>query len=109
MAIALQEGIVSNCSDRLSLSQFFEVLKIAQEKYGLKPKEKPLDEPKGWALSISITKMAERYGLMNCPQCNNPFKFIESHGFFGCDVCRYRGGLKKFAELIATHKSEVKN
>lgn len=34
-AIGLNEGIITNCSDYLSKDQFIEVLKIAQDKYGL--------------------------------------------------------------------------
>lgn len=35
-AIGLNEGIISNCSDKLTRDQFIEVLKVAQNKYGLK-------------------------------------------------------------------------
>ena len=38
--IALNHGIISDCTTRLSKEQFFEVLKIAKEKYGLKNKPK---------------------------------------------------------------------
>jgi len=38
-AIALNEGIIQNCDDKLSMEQFLEVLKIAQDKHNLpKPK-----------------------------------------------------------------------
>ena len=40
-AIALNERIVSNCSDKLTKEDFFKVLDIAREKYGLKKYEKP--------------------------------------------------------------------
>lgn len=104
-AIGLNEGIISECQDRLDLSQFFEVLEIAREKYGLKTQElKPKTEPRGWALSISITRMAERHNYKKCHKCQTPFKFIESHGFYECPTCNIRGGLKKFAELIAEVK-----
>jgi len=71
----------------------------------LKKRElEPNGEPRGWALSLSISKLAEKHNLINCPQCNEPFKFIESHGFYKCNKCRYQGGLKKFAKLILKEK-----
>lgn len=39
-AIALENGIISSCDNKLTKEQFLEVLKIAQDKYGLKPLEK---------------------------------------------------------------------
>ena len=43
-AIGLNEGIISNCDDKLSTNQFLQVLKIAQEKHGLKKFEpKPIE------------------------------------------------------------------
>jgi P4 family phage/plasmid primase-like protien len=39
-AIALNHGITRSCSDKLSSEQFKEVLKLAQEHYGLKIKQK---------------------------------------------------------------------
>jgi hypothetical protein len=59
-----------------------------------------LQEPRGWALSISISRMAQRYNLTNCPKCNNTFSFKDSHGLFYCKACKYGGGLKKFSQLI---------
>lgn len=85
-------------ADFAGLSQEF---KKSKEDYF----NKNLGEPRGWALSISINRMAERYDIKNCPQCNLPFKFTEKYGFYECETCRYRGGLKKFAELIAGVKS----
>lgn len=38
-AIALNRGIISQCDEKLNSEQFKEVLKIAQEMYGLKPKK----------------------------------------------------------------------
>ena len=104
--IAVQEGIIgcgqagSNC---FTAEQGRQVIQVAREKYGLKAPEKQMDltwQPKGWALSINITKMALKYGLVNCPNCYNQFRFTDSHGLFYCQTCKYGGGLKKFAELI---------
>jgi len=106
-AIGLQEGILKTCSDRLSPDQFIEVLKIAQEKYGLEKREQILSEPKGWALSISISKMADRHNMQECPKCLLNFKFKDSHGLFYCDHCKYGGGLKQFAKLIAEQQQAV--
>lgn len=39
-AIALNEGIISSCDDYLDKEQFLEVLKVAQDKYGLKKPDK---------------------------------------------------------------------
>jgi hypothetical protein len=64
-------------------------------------------EPKGWARSISIKKMAERYGLLECPTCNNPFEFVDNLGWWKCNSCKTYGGLKKFSLLIAQNKLEV--
>lgn len=69
---------------------------------GSLPQTKIEYEPQGWALSISISKMARRYGFINCPQCNNAFSFRDSHGFFYCKSCKYGGSIKKFAEFIQT-------
>lgn len=103
-AIAISEGI-KHCSDIgkgcLTNSEAKQIIEIAKEKYGLRQtKIKRLPEPRGWALSISITRMAQRYNLTNCHQCNQPFKFIEAQGFFECQTCKYRGGLKKFVEQV---------
>jgi len=58
-AIGLTEGIILNCSDKLSRSQFLEVLKIAQDKYGLeKPKMKESSKIEGGIMELQ-TKVFE--------------------------------------------------
>lgn len=57
-------------------------------------------EPKGWAKSISITKMAKRYNFEKCHLCSNPFTFRDSIGTYSCQFCGVSGGLKQFASLI---------
>lgn len=59
-----------------------------------------LKVPMGWANSINIKRMAERHGLLNCPNCKIPFGFNEKLGFYRCSSCGIYGGLKRFAELI---------
>jgi len=39
-AISMNEGITKSCNEKLTKEQFLKVVKIAQEKYGLKKKEK---------------------------------------------------------------------
>lgn len=108
--IGVMESII-DCYDAgancYSQNQAREVIKVAREKYGLsipEPKYKDLGEVKGWANSVSIIKLSKKHNLENCPKCNNPFKFQDSHGMYYCKTCKYGGGLKKFAELITTIK-----
>jgi hypothetical protein len=62
-------------------------------------------EPKGWALSINIRRMAERYDLLNCPECDTLLLFNERMGFFKCKSCKeIYGGLKRFAVLCHNKK-----
>lgn len=104
-AIAISEGIKS-CSEIgrgcLDVSEAKKVIQIARDKYGLKSPEKQTDlgDPQGWALSVSISSMAQRYNLLTCPTCKTLFQFKDSHGLFYCKTCKQGGGLKKFAELI---------
>jgi len=64
-------------------------------------------EPKGWACSISITRMAKKYNLENCPACSNPLTFTEKVGRYSCDNCKLvTGGLKQFAGLILQSKAK---
>jgi predicted RNA-binding Zn-ribbon protein involved in translation (DUF1610 family) len=65
-------------------------------------------KPQGWALSINIKKMAERYNLFNCPNCQTPFSFNESLGFYKCSNCGSYGGLKRFA-LLCFGQQGIKN
>jgi len=60
-------------------------------------------EPKGWACSINIKKLAERHNFTKCHICNNNFSFNEKLGFYRCNTCKYQGGLKKFVEFIAKY------
>jgi hypothetical protein len=61
-------------------------------------------EPRGWACSININKLAERHSFTKCHVCNNDFEFNEKLGFYRCNTCKYQGGLKKFVELIVNQK-----
>lgn len=103
--IAVMEGIL-DCSDVgascYTKKQAIEVIKIAREKYGLTTptKQKDLGEVRGWANSVSITKLAKKHNFENCQICDKPFKFKDSHGMYYCEYCKFGGGLKKFAELI---------
>lgn len=66
-----------------------------------------LGEPRGWALSISILRMAQRHNLTNCPKCKQPFEFKDTHGLFRCLNCKILGGLKQFAQLIDSSKEII--
>jgi len=111
-AIAVMEGLIdcSESSSMLSDDIRKEVARIAREKYGYKPKEQEINfddrEPVGWAKSISILKMAQRYNLTNCPKCNSEFKFVDKLGWFNCPNKCFKGGLKKFSLLCARKKME---
>ncbi len=104
--IAVMEGIVQ-CGDAgakcFTEEQGREVIKIAREKYGLKTpnKKKDLGEVKGWAKSISIVRLANKYKFVNCHICGTPFEFQDSHGMYYCNSCKFGGGLRKFADLIS--------
>jgi hypothetical protein len=109
--IAVMEGII-DCSQAgrgcLSGSKGSEVIKVAREKYGLKsPEIQTEKKPVGWALSINIKKMAEKNNLLNCPFCSVPFEFNENLGFFKCNACGIRGGLKVFAGLCLKQKRRI--
>ena len=111
--IAVMEGII-DCSESgrgcLSGNKGSEVIKVAREKYGLKTPEIQTEfKPMGWALSINIKRMAEKYNLLNCPFCNVPFEFNEKLGFFKCNDCGIRGGLKVFAKLCLKQKRRIEN
>jgi hypothetical protein len=63
-------------------------------------------EPRGWACSISIVKMAEKHNLESCHICHSPFIFNDKLGWFKCSKCSdVKGGLKEFARLIGLIKS----
>lgn len=64
-------------------------------------------EPKGWANSINIKRMAERYNFLNCWFCGKPIEFNERLGWYFCS-CGNKGGLVRFAEKIQQlNKQEV--
>lgn len=80
------------------------------DKFGIKApiKSKPMKihsgsmpflRPMGWALSINIKRMAERRGLLNCPQCDITFNFNEYLGRFSCSKCKLKGGIKDLLKL----------
>lgn len=107
--IGVMEGII-DCSQAgpscYTPEQARQVIQIAREKYGLKAPELQASlEPQGWALSINISKMAERNGLTNCPNCRGPLTFNDKVGFYNCSSCKLFGGLKKFAALIAAKEA----
>lgn len=110
LAIAVKHGII-NCSqaqgkNSLSKSQAQEVVEIAKKYYGLKEATSIIQnfQPMGWACSINIRKMAERFNLLNCPSCNIPFQFKEDLGFYKCSSCKQYGGLKRFALMCYQNK-----
>lgn len=57
-AIALNKNIIRNCSDKLSTSQFFEVLEIARNEHGLKRPE-PRNEPTPLIIDIERNNRPE--------------------------------------------------
>ena len=112
LAIAVKHNII-NCSqaqgeNSLTKAQADKVVEIAQQHYGLKKAELIIQEPRGWALSINIKRMATRFNLLNCLECNVPFLFKEDLGFYKCKSCGAYGGLKKFA-LLCYQYGGVKN
>jgi hypothetical protein len=64
-------------------------------------------EPRGWANSISIVKMAKNHSYENCHVCDSQFEFNDKIGWFKCDKCNIKGGLTKFATLI-TYSAKTK-
>jgi len=113
--IAVMEGI-KECSEVgakcFTPEEGSKVIQIAREKYGLNTPEYRLEDlgkVRGWANSVSIIKLAEKYNFTSCHICGNPFKFQDSHGMFYCKTCKYGGGLTKFAKLISKNKSINKN
>ena len=108
--IAVMEGII-DCSEAgkgcLAGDKGSQVIKIAREKYGLKAPELN-QEPQGWALSVNIKKLAERYDFINCLKCNQPFYFNELLGQFKCKTCGDFGGLKLFADMIINNYNKTK-
>ncbi len=107
--IGVMEGIIE-CGDAgkncFSVEQGQEVIKVAREKYGLTIPEQDLGPVQGWANSVSITQLAKKKKMESCPVCNSAFRFEESHGLYYCDMCKYGGGLYKFALLVAKVKAD---
>lgn len=59
-AIALEEGIIRSCSDTLDKHSFIEVLRIAEEKYGLasrRPNQSAEDKPAVESKPIPLTRL----------------------------------------------------
>lgn len=102
--IAVVEGII-DCANVgpscFTAEQGRQIIEVARKKYGLKVPEyqEKIREPKGWALSIDIKRMAERHHLTQCPKCSSKFLFNDA-GQFYCKACKYGGGLKKFSQLL---------
>lgn len=107
--IAVMEGIV-DCSQVgpscYSTEQAQEVIKVARDKYGLTVPEQDLGEVRGWAKSVTISKLANKRNFNNCPTCKKPWNFQDSHGLFYCDECKYGGGLPKFVYMINEARKE---
>jgi hypothetical protein len=64
-------------------------------------------EPKGWACSISIVQMSEKYNIKDCPLCSKPLNFIDKLGWWSCSGCGLKGGLKDFAAMVIKRKAEA--
>jgi len=79
-----------------------------QEEYE-KQKQQYLNKdkkPMGWACSVNIKRLAERYDLTKCPKCNEDFIFNEL-GNYKCSKCGDFGGLKMFALMCYKKRLEV--
>ena len=111
--IGVMEGVI-DCFDSgskcFNQDQARKVIEFAREKYGLtKPEPQYLEEVRGWARSVSILELAKRHKFENCHICDNPFKFENKHGMYSCEYCKFGGGIKKFAELIAKRINQNEN
>lgn len=112
-SIAISESI-KTCSEIgkncLSESDSKEILKVAVDKYGLKLPDLKVQEtlePKGWALSLNIRKIAERRNMLGCPSCNSPFEFNERMGWYKCNCSK--GGIRSFMEMcLRMVKNEIR-
>lgn len=107
--IAVMEGII-DCGDAgancFSEDQAKNVIKVAREKYGLTAPEQDLGEVKGWARSVSIVKLAKKRNFENCPLCDTPWIFQNSHGLYYCEICKSGGGLPQFVELMVRERNK---
>jgi len=114
-AIALNEGIIHSCGEGLDTERFKEVLKIAREKYGLKQPIKTernpaqVKQPKGWARSLKIKTIAEKYGITKCPECSGELWIDDNYGAFKCRACGCHGGLKRLLmyAILSPHKEAL--
>ena len=110
--IAVMEGII-DCSDAskscFTPDQGREVIKAARENYGLDipEKQETLREPRGWSKVLNIQAIAEKEGILNCPQCDAPLSFNIEKCWFSCKPCNLYGGLKKLILLKMKHNKEV--
>lgn len=100
-AIALNEGIIHTCSDKLTNDQFFRVLEIAYNKYGLKKTEVEYTDG-SWIKKIvnklKISELATEFGLNKCRDCSQELKFDDRVGRFTCN-CGNHGNLVDITEL----------
>jgi len=109
-AIAVQHNII-DCEEAgqgcLRGDKFLEVLEIARRDYGLKGTEIIKQEPKGWAVSLNIRRIAEEEDMLKCPICNTNFNFNEVMGYYKCKLCNVFGGLKKFMKMCILNKKQI--
>lgn len=64
-------------------------------------------EPRGWACSISIIRMAKRHNIESCPNCKTKFNFTDKLGWFTC-LCQ-KGDLKQFAQIISQNHNPAES
>ena len=110
--IAVMEGIIS-CSSAgsgcLSGDLGRKVIEVARQKYGLKtPITQQTLEPKGWARVLTISKIAEDKDFTKCPNCDKDFIFVDKLGWFKCNSCGIKGGLKSFLKLAIINTNKLK-
>lgn len=110
-AIALNEGIIHSCSDKLTNDQFFRVLEIAYNKYNLKKPE--IEYADGsWIKKIvsklTITELATEFGLTKCKECSQDLKFYDKNGRFSCN-CGNHGNIVDITEMWIKNKKGVEN
>ena len=107
-AIALTEGIIHACSDKLTNDQFFRVLEIAYNKYNLKKPE--IEYADGsWIKKVvnklKISELATEFGLTKCKECSQELIFNDKYGKFGCR-CGHHGNIVDITEMWIKKKKE---
>jgi hypothetical protein len=109
-AIALNEGIISSCSDKLNTEQFFRVLEYAYEKYHLKKRKIEYTDG-SWIKKVveklKISELAAEFDLMSCWTCGGALKFEDDVGTYSC-VCGNRGNIVDVTEKWIERKMEEK-